>query len=269
MNYYSGELLGGVKNFENSFISKYEEETFNLHLRQQPKDWIYRNVDVTYKFNSLGHRCKEIDELDDFFLVIGCSNTLGYGLPLERTYPYLLSQKLNLDYYNLSMNGAGPDIVFINLLIFLNNYKKPKFVLIQWPDISRMFFILQQEDEYKVMHLHNTNTTNYSSYGTYKDLLRHNVPVYHNMLYRNVLNDFLKKNNISTYEFFLHGWINPDDDEPLHDHFNNDFSTILPLHGIEVVDRARDLAHPGLVTNYMYYKTIIDNMDHKKKFDYL
>ncbi len=92
-----------------------------------------------YVFNSFGHRCKEIYEInqDDYLLYAGCSHTVGYGLELEETFPYISACLLNKDYYNLSLGGSGFDVLQHNLGLFLANYKKPKALIVQAPYYTR------------------------------------------------------------------------------------------------------------------------------------
>lgn len=114
-------------------------EQFNNNRVKQPDDWYYHNVEITYQFNNLGHRCKNFEDInqDNYLLYIGCSHTMGVGLELEKTYPYLLSEKLNMDYYNLAIPATGIDVLEYNLLTWFFKMKKPKLVIVQWPDHSR------------------------------------------------------------------------------------------------------------------------------------
>jgi hypothetical protein len=110
------------------------------NLKSQPADWYYRTNKISYVRNSNGHRCKEITDidLDNYILYTGCSHTEGIGLKLEDTYPYLLSQKLKCDYYNLSIGGTGIDAVNYNLSMWFAKIKKPpKLLILQWPNVTR------------------------------------------------------------------------------------------------------------------------------------
>lgn len=125
------------------------EEMYQKNSSSQSSEWYYRNKPFTYSFNNHGHRCKNIDEidLDNYILFSGCSHTQGVGLELETTYPYLLSKKLNCDYYNLAIPASGPDVVQYNILNWYYSIeKKPKLIVIQWPDHSRF---LSYNYEYK------------------------------------------------------------------------------------------------------------------------
>ena len=69
-------------------------------------------------------------DLDNYILVIGCSQTEGIGLKIEDTYPYLLSKNLNCDYYNLGICGTGIDVLNYNLVTWFTKIKKPPKLLI-------------------------------------------------------------------------------------------------------------------------------------------
>ena len=94
-------------------------------------DWIDKKI--TYKFNSHGFRCDEFT-LDPSIMFLGCSNTIGIGLPLENNWPTLVSNELNLKMINLGIGGSGSDTAFRlanhyipqlkpKILIHLQSYK--------------------------------------------------------------------------------------------------------------------------------------------------
>lgn len=102
---------------------------------------------IYYKYNKLGHRCKDVEDidLDNYILFAGCSHTEGESLHIEHTYPFLTAQQLNCDYYNLGLSASGFDVVFYNLMSWLNSYKKPKFIVLQYPDQSRFSTIVNED----------------------------------------------------------------------------------------------------------------------------
>lgn len=73
-------------------------------------NWIDR--EITYKFNSQGFRSDEFDSSDKNAMFLGCSHTLGVGLPYESTWAYIISQQLNLKNYNLGIGGGANDTAF-------------------------------------------------------------------------------------------------------------------------------------------------------------
>lgn len=121
-------------------------------------DTSYVRDNVLYSYNKLGHRCGNIDDIDfdNYILFAGCSHTLGEGLDYQDSYPYITSKLLNCDYYNLGLCSAGFDIMFYNVMTWLNNFPNPKLVVLQYPDLSR----------FSVMH---DETSLIEPYGAWRD----------------------------------------------------------------------------------------------------
>lgn len=67
---------------------------------------------ITYKINSHGFRCDEFELNSDCIIALGCSFTMGIGLPIESTWPTLVGTALNKKVYNLSWGGASIDTCF-------------------------------------------------------------------------------------------------------------------------------------------------------------
>jgi hypothetical protein len=146
---YNEKLVGycesGVSEF--GLYGQDTEQVFVGNLKSQSQDWIYRTKRVLYDRNSYGHRSKEIENLDkDFILFLGCSITVGSAVSLKETFPYLVSQQLGIDYYNLAVEGAGYDLVSFNLSSWFKHIKlKPQAVIIKWPQIVRTFRAYQDK----------------------------------------------------------------------------------------------------------------------------
>lgn len=123
-------------NITTEFASGDDKERFNKNLKTQPDDWYYRTHQITYTYNSLGHRCKNIEDidLDNYILFTGCSHTEGVGLELEKTYPYRVAEILGCDYYNLAVGASGIDVMTHNLIMWYKRVPhKPKALVILWP----------------------------------------------------------------------------------------------------------------------------------------
>ena len=104
------------------------------------------------EYNSFGHRCKEIADLDfdNYVLFAGCSHTVGVGVTVKQSYPYRVAKKLKCDYYNLGLGGGGIDAVEHNLLAWFTLYDKPpKYIFCEWPDYAR--FMSQLPDYENMM----------------------------------------------------------------------------------------------------------------------
>lgn len=129
------------ENKENQLYSGHDsKKLYETNLNIKPDDWYYRTKTINYFHNKLGHRCKNLSEVDlnNYILFLGCSHTEGVGNALEDTYPYIVSNQLNCDYYNLSIGGTGLDTMMHNLNVWMNKIKqKPKYIIWQWPEETR------------------------------------------------------------------------------------------------------------------------------------
>ncbi len=135
-----------------SYVDHDNEELFLKNLKDKPNDWYYRDKEIIYSYNNLGHRSKNIEDvdLDNYILFTGCSHTEGIGLELDKTYANIVAKELNCDYYNLALGGSGIDTMMHNLNLWLHTIKKqPKYIICQWPDPNR--FITYESD---VFHAH-------------------------------------------------------------------------------------------------------------------
>jgi hypothetical protein len=154
MQLYSNNLIGHHPSNQNQLFSGSDnEESYKQNLKTKPIDWYYRTANISYNRNSFGHRCKEVSEvdLDNYILFAGCSFTEGYGLEIEKTYPYIVSNLFNCDYYNLAVGGIGNDAVFHNIFVWLcSQQKKPKAIVLQWPYTERCITIAEDSSEMTV-----------------------------------------------------------------------------------------------------------------------
>lgn len=135
----SYNLKSGMRNF----LSPDEEKRW-LWLVKNEKNYNWKDTDVIYNINSLGYRSKEFKHKEACNLYLGCSHTLGEGLPLENTFAYLINQHLD-DYalYNAGVRGASPEDCFRRLQTFLHcNIKRVFFYV---PHRARRSFFLNNQ----------------------------------------------------------------------------------------------------------------------------
>lgn len=133
-------FLGINRNRHLKFSGHDSLALLDSNLKNKPIDWLYRNKDVSYSYNNLGHRSINITDvnLDNYILFVGCSHTEGVGLSVHDRYSAIVSKQLNCSYYNLSVGGTGIDTMMHNLNIWLATVRqKPKHIIWQWPEPSR------------------------------------------------------------------------------------------------------------------------------------
>lgn len=90
--------------------------------------------------NKLGHRCDDTDLINynNYFLVAGDNFNLSFDKPISETYPYLLSKKLSMSYYNLSVFNGGMDVLKNNILVWKNRFLNPKFLIINFTFLNSL-----------------------------------------------------------------------------------------------------------------------------------
>jgi hypothetical protein len=142
----------------NSFLANQEllwygtdtEELYQKNLiknQSQLEQFGWIDQPITYKFNSYGFRADEFDSNDPGVVFIGCSHTLGVGLPVESTWAHIVSTKLKLKNYNLGVGGSSNDTAF-RLLYYWIEQLRPSLVIFLSPDRARLELHIDQDQTY-------------------------------------------------------------------------------------------------------------------------
>lgn len=94
---------------------------------------------IQYQFNSHGFRCAEFNNTP-VYIALGCSFTEGVGTPVEDTWPWLLSKKLQQPVLNLGVGGSSLDTCFRLLEYYIDKLNiMGVFVLEPPPDRFEIF----------------------------------------------------------------------------------------------------------------------------------
>jgi hypothetical protein len=186
---------------------------------------------ISYSYNHQGFRSDEFDNRPAG-IALGCSFTEGVGIPLNKTWPSVLSELLNHHVWNLGVGGSGMDTCFRMLDHYLN-ILNVKFVVLCSPSPLRFEFF----DRYDVprtfipMHLDNEKHRDFAKEWMTSDL-NTNTQARRNIL---AMKWRCQEKNIPFFELSFAK------------HFNKD--------GL-----ARDLAHPGVEANkkfaHLFYNKV-------------
>lgn len=100
-----------------------------------------------YRMNENGFRSKSFKEFNNEktnILFTGCSISQGVGLPEELSWPNKLvdlmqasSKNLDIDFYNLSVNGSGIFLSIKNIFTFIKTVGKPDYIFALLPQVTR------------------------------------------------------------------------------------------------------------------------------------
>jgi len=95
---------------------------------------------ITYQINNEGFRCDEFVENEPCMVVLGCSYTVGIGLPLKDIWATKVGAALGLRVCNLAWGGSGIDTCF-RLARYWIPRLKPRVVCMLAPPRSRIELI--------------------------------------------------------------------------------------------------------------------------------
>lgn len=212
------------------------KKNFIKRLASQPKDWIYRKKKISYKLNEQGFREKPFKKVrwDKSVVIIGCSIAYGEGLALEDNIASQLSNILSIPVINLSISGSAIDLALFNSTILNTYYPKPKAIVHIW-----------------------TSPNRYTHFSNITSDFNNKVPWHKN--YDNKMN--WEKRSKLYIESERAIWKNtvPRFEGSFFDH-NDQKITYF-----ETLDLARDLHHPGIVSNLKAAKIIADQLKEKIK----
>jgi len=245
MKFYNDFLGDDEYNTTLNFIGGDSEDQFKENASKQSPDWYYHNIEITYSFNNQAHRCKNFEDIDqdNYILYAGCSHTMGVGLELEKTYPYLLSKQLKMDYYNMALPATGVDAVEYNVLTWLAKInKKPRLIVVQWPDPSRFL-------EYDFLR---NNVLEQGSFSTGLDHLSLIVNAEDTGMFtvRRIMAVKLLTNSTKIPMIT----------------FNFGSQKNYGIHDLYMsrIDRARDLSHAGIKSHEEFTKTLLNHIEVNK-----
>jgi hypothetical protein len=119
-----------------SFEKLCQVTEYREYFRQQ--GWLEPGA-ITYKFNRYGFRSDEIDDRD-CMIALGCSFTIGIGLPVKITWPQIVGRQLGLVPYTMAWGGTSADTCF-RMAEYWVPQLKPKAVFMLTPPPSRFELI--------------------------------------------------------------------------------------------------------------------------------
>lgn len=98
---------------------------------------------ISYKINSHGFRSEDFTE-GRYIIALGCSYTMGIGLPIESIWPTLVSKTLAIPVANLAWGGSSVDTCY-RLLKYWIRELNPPAVMILVPPQERLEIMLDEK----------------------------------------------------------------------------------------------------------------------------
>jgi hypothetical protein len=196
-------------------------ELFKNNLKTQPEDWIYRSKKISYCLNEQGFRENAFKDINwaESIVIFGCSVVEGHGLALEDTIASQLNCMLKIPTVNLGVAGSAVDLAFFNSITLHNNYPRPKAIVHIWTSPHRYteFSALPHKDP--IVNFEPTKP-NYNAAINWSKRSE----------YYMAADRLIWKDIVPRFEGSF---------------FDIDDKQIKPF---EIIDRARDLQHPGILS---------------------
>lgn len=251
----SPDEIGYLEKYD--FFSSDSEKLYVNSLKKLGPRWKYATEKILYEFNAFGMRSPQVTDITDnnFFIVYGCSHTEGIGISCQDRYSDILSKRLNLKFLNAGQGGTSQNYLWTSNILSCKNIKfTPKFVVCQWPDISRLailnnFSLVDLISSGHIDKSLNTNITNY-----WKQMV--NTPeVYTSQTlgYFHSINQMWSLRGVQVVHFTL--------DQETHEILG------IPKFSIDTNDPyklARDLWHPGYEMNLKFADYIEQEIKNKR-----
>jgi len=89
-------------------------------------------IPIEYFKNDLGYRSQPFENKADI-LFLGDSFTRGDGLPIEKVYTHMLSEKLNLSFSCLATGGESVAMQIAKCFFYFKKYGHPKYIIALFP----------------------------------------------------------------------------------------------------------------------------------------
>ena len=228
-NYYTGVSLSNrtVKWLPQDTEELYLENLKSIQLALERNGWI--DTEITYKFNSFAFRCEEFTN-NPSILFLGCSHTVGVGLPIEHTWPTIVANKLNLKCYNLGQGGGSADTAYRLGSHWIPKIL-PKIVVLSLPDMYRLEVVRERYVQF---------LTPVSPQGYYSEFYK----IWSYFDANSQLNS--EKNTLALAQV---------------SNLNRCKFIFVAASNLNGSDRARDLAHYGTQSNLNFSSTVLTLID--------
>lgn len=107
-------------------------------FKQNPDFAKWQDIGITYDFSNEGFRTYDFDFLlgKEIDVALGCSHTMGVGLPIDSVWPSLIEKSRPCPMLNLGL-GAGTTDTVARILTNITGLFQINTVFIFWPEFKR------------------------------------------------------------------------------------------------------------------------------------
>lgn len=137
INYWEKKTIPSTWNPKNTQQKWSGSDTLE-RFKQNPEFAKWQNIDITYNFSNEGFRTYNFDFLinKEIDVALGCSHTMGVGLPADWVWPSIVEKSRPYPMLNLGL-GAGTSDTVARILTNITGLFQINTVFILWPDNRR------------------------------------------------------------------------------------------------------------------------------------
>jgi hypothetical protein len=156
--------------------------------------------EYNYQWNSDGLRSIEFSSKPSV-VALGCSITLGQGLPENLRWTNLLSDRIGKPIGNISYSGASANKLVSSFLGMIHQYQyKPEIVIAHFANFERFYFVSPSGESMQEWFInHSEKKTKVSAPWNYEEILPYEWVYYQNLDHIKMLEAFCETNNIKLY----------------------------------------------------------------------
>lgn len=156
--------------------------------------------EYNYKWNSDNLRSIEFSTKPPI-VALGCSITLGQGLPEHLRWTDLLSKRIGVPIGNISYSGASANKLVSSFFGMIHQYQyKPEIVIAHFANFERFYFVSPDGERMQEWFInHSAKKTKVSAPWNYEEILPYEWVYYQNLDHIKMLEAFCETNGIRLY----------------------------------------------------------------------
>lgn len=194
---FSIDSTSGRSKMKNDDLLAFRPIDLDYHPNSPERD--------VFDLNSYGYRTKEFIFNEDL-LALGCSQTFGWGVNKEQSWPEIISNKFNISVTNLSLPGDSAQGQVLKAFEYFKIYGNPKKIVGAFP-VNRILFPSSIHNPHKIvtwdLHGHKGPDKFSKIPHTPNKVFNIEVCQIQNYMFISMLEQYCKSNNI---EFFYTFW---------------------------------------------------------------
>jgi hypothetical protein len=178
--------------------------------------------EYSYKWNSDCLRSIEFSS-NPPIVALGCSITLGQGMPQELRWTDLLSNKIGVPIGNISYSGAAANKLVSSFFGMIHQYQyKPKVVIAHFANFERFYFVSPNGESMQEWYInHKPKKTKASAPWDYEEILPYEWVYYQNLDHIKMLEAFCESNDIKLFWSCWSNGITAEQEQFLKDNFRH------------------------------------------------